>query len=127
MRLPGVILEGGFILNRRSFLAVTAVAPLAAGVPLLLASPQPALAAGLPIESAARRYLGTADGRIYRSLGAEEPWSLSANFGKHCTVHQIRDLGESLEATIGIHGFDFTLRSSDGRVWRTPGRTPQHA
>ena len=109
-------------MNRRSFLTLAAAAPLVAAAPVLLPAPQQALAAELPAAAPATGYLGTADGRIYRSLDAGQAWSLSANFGKHCTVRQIRDAGDALEATVETQGFVFTLLSTDGRVWRTPAR-----
>lgn len=114
-------------MNRRSFLTLAAVSPVVAGVPVLLSAPQQSLAGGTAAATQATGFLGTADGRIYKSVQAGETWSLLANFGKHCTVRHIRDAGDSLEATIETRGFVFTLLSTDGRVWRTPARATRPA
>jgi len=114
-------------LNRRSFLSLAAFAPLVAGAPALLSGPQQIRTAGLPAVAPPGRYVGTADGRIYRSLDTDRALSLVANFGRHCSVRAIRDAGDSLEAIIETQGFVFTLLATDGRVWRTPDRVDRRA
>ena len=109
-------------MNRRSFLVFAGAAPLVAAAPLLLSTPRPTLAAELPALPAAKGYLGTADGRIYRSLDGERTWELAANFGKQCAIRHVRDAGDHLEAAIESRGLVFTLLSKDGLIWRTPPR-----
>lgn len=62
---------------------------------------------------------GTADGRVLESVDSGGSWHRIANFGPHCAITRLAPRRNEFVATVALQGHTFTLRSADGRLWRT--------
>lgn len=62
---------------------------------------------------------GTADGRVLESVDAGGSWQTIANFGPQCAVTRLSPRRDEFVATVALQGHTFSLRSADGRLWRT--------
>ena len=111
-------------MNRRDFLKVIArvsITGLAvAMLPQVSTGMQlDASLAGTEADVLGRRLRGTFDGLILESIDGGRTWQRIANFGKHCSVWAIREQHDQIYTRIGVKGYQFVLRSTDGRTWRT--------
>jgi hypothetical protein len=119
--------------NRRVFLKGIALASLAAaggGLPRLAAAQPPANSlAGLGVSARdpaappqlilGRLLRGTAHGQVQESRDGGGTWRKIADFGAHCSVARLYEQQSEIQARIELLGHGFTLRSADGRLWRT--------
>lgn len=112
-------------MNRRGFLKGTLKTALAA----LLATSIPigfevngragAQAASTSLNLAARRFRGTADGKVLGSLDGGKRWQTISNLGSECQILDVFQDGDLLHAKVGFRGCSFFLKSKDGRAWYT--------
>lgn len=100
-------------MNRRSFFKGIAAMSLAG----LIAAHFPATP---PVQAAGKLYLGSSEGRIFESADGGQSWQPRADFGPGCSILEIWQDNHTLYARVSFEKRTFTVKSTDGRWWRTP-------
>jgi len=101
-------------MERRDFLKLSLGGLAAVAVPIAVwqLATEPVQA-----EAFGERFRGTSKGRVLVAGGSE--WQVAADFGEDCPVLGMSAQDDQLLVKLGFQGFDFHLKSSDGRVWRS--------
>ncbi len=111
-------------MERRDFLRGAAGASLAAGLATLLPGKKTS-ALSTQANVVPPRFRGSSDGRIYELSKDGRTWQPRANFGKHCAIPEVFELGGKVYARVEVQGHPFVVQSPDGRKWYTTDRVPQ--
>lgn len=97
-------------LNRRRFIA--SMATMTMGGLVAAVAPAQNFVTG-------KTFKGTADGKILLSADGGQTWQVCLNLAPGCAVKGVTQRGGVSYAEIAIQGYRFTLKSSDGKLWRT--------
>jgi len=105
-------------MERRDFLKLSlggvALAAIPAAIWHLATAPELVQA-----EAFGERFRGTSTGRVLVAGEGGSHWQVAADFSEDCPVLGMTAQDDQLLVKLGFQGFDFYLKSSDGRNWRS--------